>query len=128
MRVAWRVMLREKNGAITYRVTSPATGRTREVSPRAYLDERQAREFSTQPDLIMQLARRIADDFEAREGARPVVRVEALVSLNGRPAELLIDPEADLASVTDGLAKAPWIRPSPTTSPIHLEAIAWDGR
>jgi vitamin K-dependent gamma-carboxylase len=128
MRFSWRVMVREKNGSVTYLVTSARTGRTREVSPRKYLTDRQLRELSTQPDLILRLAHRIADDVEDREGARPVVRAHAPVSLNGRPAELLIDPEVDLASIKDGLAKASWITPAPRTEPIHLEAIAWDRR
>lgn len=128
MRFSWRVMVREKNGSVTYRVTNPRTGRTQEVSPRKYLIDRQLREFAAQPDLILQLAHHIADDIERRDGLRPVVRVEALASLNGRAAAPLIDPEVDLASVTDGLAKASWILPAPETSPIHLEAIAWDRR
>jgi vitamin K-dependent gamma-carboxylase len=53
------------------------------------------------------------------------VRVEALVSLNGRPAELLVDPNVDLARVADGITKAPWIRSAPETPPAHLEAVAW---
>jgi hypothetical protein len=125
MRFSWRVMLREKNGSVTYRVTDPRTGRTQEVPPRKYLDSRQERDFSSQPDLILQLAHTIARDFEAKEGVRPVVRVQALASLNGRPAELLVDPEVDLAQVSDGLARARWIKPAPQSSPIHLEAIAW---
>ncbi|UQA55275.1 HTTM domain-containing protein [Polyangium aurulentum] len=125
MRFSWRVMLREKNGSVTYLVTNPRTGRTQEVPPRKYLNSRQERDFSTQPDLILQLAHRIARDFEAKEGVRPVVRAQALVSLNGRPAELLVDPERDLAQVSDGLARASWIKPSPQSPPIHLEAIAW---
>ena len=40
--------------------------------------------MSGQPDLILQLAHHIRDDFE-RRGQGPVeVRVDALVSLNGR--------------------------------------------
>jgi hypothetical protein len=128
MRFSWRVMVREKNGSVTYLVTSALTGRTREVSPRKYLNDRQAREFSAQPDLILRLAHRIADDIEAREGARPVVRARALASLNGRPAELLIDPEVNLASVRDGLAKASFILPAPGTDPIHLKVAARGSR
>lgn len=128
MRFSWRVMVREKNGSVTYLVTSGLTGRTREVSPRKYLNDRQAREFSAQPDLILRLAHRIADDIEAREGARPVVRARALASLNGRPAELLIDPEVDLASVKDGLTKASFILPAPGTDPIHLKVAARGSR
>ncbi|MBK9266997.1 MAG: HTTM domain-containing protein [Polyangiaceae bacterium] len=128
MRFSWRVMLREKNGSVTYSVTNPQTGRTREVSPRQYLNSRQERDYSTQPDLILRVAHWIARDFEAREGVRPIVRVHALVSLNGRPAQLLIDPNVDLARIEDGLAKASWILPSPVDPPIHLEAVAWHHR
>jgi hypothetical protein len=128
MRFSWRVMLREKNGSVTYLVTNPDTGRTREVSPRKYLNGRQERDFATQPDLILKVAHWIARDFENREGARPIVRAQALVSLNGRPAHMLIDPNADLARIEDGLAKASWILPTPVDSPIHLEASAWHQR
>lgn len=128
MRFSWRVMLREKNGSVTYLVTNPQTGRTREVSPRHYLNGRQERDYATQPDLILQVAHWIARDFEKREGIRPIVRAEALVSLNGRPAQLLIDPNVDLASIRDGLAHASWILPSPTHSPVRLEALAWQHR
>jgi vitamin K-dependent gamma-carboxylase len=128
MRFSWRVMLREKNGSVTYMVTDPRTGRTREVNPRQYLNTRQQRDYSTQPDLILHVAHWIARDFEAREGVRPVVRVHALVSLNGRPNQMLIDPNVDLARIEDGLAKASWIMPEPVDPPIHLEAVAWHHR
>lgn len=125
MRFSWRVMLREKNGSVTYLVTNPRTGRTREVSPRHYLDGRQERDYATQPDLILQLAHWIARDIEIREGIRPIVRAQALVSLNGRPARRLVDPNVDLAQIQDGLSKASWIMPEPTDPPLHLEAVAW---
>ncbi len=128
MRFSWRVMLREKNGSVTYLVTNPQTNRTREVNPRRYLNSRQERDYSTQPDLILQIAQWIAHDFESREGVRPVVRAHALVSLNGRPGQWLIDPNADLARVEDGMGKASWILPAPNGSPVHLEARAWHRR
>jgi vitamin K-dependent gamma-carboxylase len=128
MRFSWRVMLREKNGSVTYLVTNPKTGKIREISPRRYLNGRQERDYSTQPDLILQVAHWIANDFEQREGIRPIVRAEALVSLNGRPAQWLIDPNVDLARIQDGVGQASWILPSPTHPPVHLEAVAWHHR
>jgi hypothetical protein len=120
MRFSWRVMAREKNGSVTFMVRSPATGREWLVSPRQYLNRLQEREMSVQPDLILQLARRIARDFEA-QGHGPVeVRADARVSLNGRPSELLVDPGVDLARQVDGLAPKPWIRPAPETPPLRL--------
>jgi hypothetical protein len=39
------------------------------------------------------------------------VRVYACVSLNGRPAALLIDPERDLTEIERGITHADWILP-----------------
>jgi hypothetical protein len=120
MRWAWKVMVREKHGSVTYRVRFRETGKQLQISPRRYLDARQAREMAGQPDLIAQLARHIARDFE-RRGRGPVeVRAEALVSLNGRPARPMIDPDRDLARVADSLAPADWILPEPDGPPIRL--------
>lgn len=120
MRFSWRVMAREKNGATTFIVRDPATGREWHIPPTRYLTRLQEREMAVQPDLILQLAHQIAADFAA-EG-RPDVQVfaDAKVSLNGRPAAPLIDPDVDLARVKDGLAPKPWIRPAPTEPPIRL--------
>jgi vitamin K-dependent gamma-carboxylase len=116
MRFSWRVMLREKSGALAYRVVD-AQGRTRIVTPRDYLTELQYREMAGQPDLILQLAHHIRDDFAAR-GLGPVrVYADSRVSLNGRPAQRMIDPEVDLASQRDGLARADWILPAPAEAP-----------
>jgi vitamin K-dependent gamma-carboxylase len=113
MRFSWRVMVREKNGSVTFRVTSLPSGRVFEVSPRRYLTPLQEREMAGQPDLIAQLARHVREDFE-RKGLGPVeVRVDAWASLNGRRARRLIDPDVDLARVDAGLAPAVWILPAP---------------
>jgi hypothetical protein len=123
MRFSWRVMVREKNGSITYLVREKRTGRIRHVNPRSYLTRIQEREMATQPDLILQLAHHIRDDFE-RRGFGPVeVRVDAFVSLNGRKAARLIDPDVDLASVPDGIGRATWILPGPVEAPPHIRPI-----
>jgi vitamin K-dependent gamma-carboxylase len=123
MRFSWRVMVREKNGAVTFLIRSKATGRTWQVSPERYLTRLQEREMSTQPDLILQLAHHVAYDFE-RRGLGPVeVRVDALVSLNGRRMSRLIDPNVDLTQVADGLGRAHWILPSPSEAPPHIHPI-----
>lgn len=120
MRWAWKVMVREKNGSITYHVRDPRSGRTWPVSPTQYLTWRQANEMAGQPDLILQLAHHIAADFQRRGVPDAEVRVEAWVSLNGRPAALMIDPDVDLATVSDGLAVADWILPGPMEPPLAV--------
>jgi vitamin K-dependent gamma-carboxylase len=124
MRFSWKVMLREKHGSITYYVRIPATGKELQITPRRYLDARQEREMAGQPDLILQLAHHIADDFRARGFGDVEVRAQALVSLNGRPAVHMIDPDRDLARIADGLARKDWILPEPDTPPIKLWAHA----
>lgn len=120
MRFSWRVMAREKNGSVTFMVRDPRTGREWHVPPGQYLTRLQEREMSVQPDLILQLARHIARDFEAKGHGAVEVRADARVSLNGRPAELFLDPEVDLAREEDGLAPKRWIRPAPETPPVRL--------
>jgi len=123
MRFSWRVMVREKNASLTYLVREKATGRVRHVNPRSYVTRIQEREIAAQPDLVLQLAHHIRDDFE-RRGFGPVeVRVDAFASLNGRRLARLIDPDVDLAAVRDGLGKAHWILPSPTEPPPHTHPI-----
>ncbi len=123
MRFSWRVMVREKNGSITFLVRNKSTGRTWHVTPDRYLTRLQERQLSGQPDLILQLAHHVRDDFENR-GLGPVeVRVDALVSLNGRRLAPLIDPSVDLATVSDGFGPARWILPAPSDPPPHLRPI-----
>lgn len=122
MRWAWKVMVREKNGSITYHVRDRATGRTWQVSPTQYLTWRQANEMAGQPDLILQLAHHVAADMRRRGVAEPEVRVEALVSLNGRQSALMIDPTVDLTTVADGLGVADWILPAPSKPPLAIGA------
>jgi vitamin K-dependent gamma-carboxylase len=118
MRLAWKVMVREKNASVTYHLEDRATGRTWFRKPRELLDARQEREFGTQPDLVLQLAHAFAADERAR-GRDVAVRAEALVSLNGRAAKLLVDPTIDLTQVHDGLARAAWVTDAPGGPPLH---------
>ena len=122
MRFAWRVMVREKNGSVMYRVRTKGRHRERLISPSKYLTPAQEREMSGQPDLILQLAHHIAADF-TRLGYEDVqVRADALVSWNGRAPARLIDPEVDLAKQEIRLfERADWILPAPTDSPVRLE-------
>jgi vitamin K-dependent gamma-carboxylase len=109
MRFAWRVMVREKRGSVSYRVCSSELQRCWEVSPSQYLTARQEREMSGQPELILQLAHEIAHDFAARGLGKVSVHADAQASLNGRSSAPLIDPRVDLTVVTDGLSRASWI-------------------
>lgn len=119
MRYAWKVMVREKNGSVEYRVRDAKTGRSWHVNPRRYLDLRQTMEMSGQPDLIAQLAHHVAHDFRRRGVDRVEVFVDAWVSLNGRKPSRLIAPDVDLLRV-GGLDPTAWILPPPQEPPPQL--------
>lgn len=127
MRWSWKVMVREKNGAVTYRVRDPRSGREWQVDPAAYLLPRQSSEMSGQPDLILQLAHHVAQDFAARGVPGVEVRVDAWVSLNGRPPARLIDPAVDLARERDSAWHAPWVLPAPAQRPLPALRVAEAG-
>jgi hypothetical protein len=123
MRFSWRVMVREKNGSISFLVRIPRTGRVVYVAPHEYLTRMQEREMSGQPDLILQLAHHIRDDYAARGFGAVEVRADTWVSLNGRASRRLIDPNVDLARIEDGLGRAGFILPEPSGPPPKLHVI-----
>lgn len=124
MRFAWKVMVREKQGAVSYRVRIDGAAREMRVPPSRYLTREQEREMSAQPDLVLQLAHHIARDFRARGARRVEVRADTFASLNARPASRLVDPTADLARVGDGVGRADWITDAPAGAPPSLGALA----
>ena len=110
-RFSFNVMLMEKNGSVELHVTDPATGRRWTVAPADYLTRYQAKMASSQPDMILELAHIVADDFRARGVANPEVRVDAFASLNGRTHTRLIDPTVDLAHIPRDVWSDAWILP-----------------
>ena len=117
MRFAWRVMVREKNGTVTYLVRSQQQPRWREVGLSRYLTSHQEREMSGQPDLVLQLAHHIAHEF-ALEGHHGIeVRARTEVSLNGRPPRPMIQQNVDLTEINDGIWRADWISGAPDEPP-----------
>lgn len=122
MRWSWRVMVREKNGDVAYRVRVDGEERERVFVPNDYLTREQEIEFAGQPDLVLQLAHHIVRDLEARGHRDVQIRADAWVSLNGRPSTRMIDPTVDLAQVDDGVAPATWILPAPDGPPIRLRS------
>ena len=67
--------------------------------------------MATTPDMIIQYAHYLADNYEHKTGVRPTVRVTAVESLNHRPAQDLIDPNVDLAAQPESFLPKPWIVP-----------------
>lgn len=118
--LSWRVMLTEKVGFVQYRVRDPETRQGWIVSPDEYLTPLQVERMAIQPDLILQTAHFIAEDFAERGFPDVTVMADAFVSWNGRANERLIEPDADLSAIAPGLLPKPWILPyEPAGSAAH---------
>lgn len=115
-RFAWKVMLQEKNGVVTVEARDRATGERFLVTPRDYLTPLQERMMATQPDMILQFAHMVRDDFRAR-GRDVAVYIDARVSLNGRPSRPMVDTSVDLAREEESLAPKKWVLPMPADLP-----------
>ncbi len=111
---SWHMKLRTKTGEAVFTVTHPQSGQTWTIKPEEYLKSHQVMKMITKPDLILHFAHYLAE-LKRREGYESVeVRARAMVSLNGREPQLLIDPNVDLAKEEVGLLPARWILPLTT--------------
>jgi len=105
--LAWQVMVAEKTGYVEFYARDPSTGRRRKIAARDYLTPRQEQLMAQDPYLIRVLAQKIATELRLPGSGRPEIRVQAFATLNGRPSQRLINPEADLS----GNLHPGWILP-----------------
>ncbi|MGF1533584.1 MAG: HTTM domain-containing protein [Bernardetiaceae bacterium] len=110
-RFSWRVMLIEKAGTATFYVKDRRTGREGVVINDQFLNLHQEKQMAMQPDLILQFAHYLKDHYAQKGLHDASVRAEVWVTLNGRPAQLLIDPQVDLTQKTDTWTSKDWILP-----------------
>ena len=109
---AWRMKLRSKeNCSVNFMATNPKTGETWPIFPAGNLDYRQFKIMCGHPRMIAQYAKYLGARLE-REGEieNPIIKVISKVSLNFRPHQPIIDPEANLLEVdTSPFHHAKWI-------------------
>jgi len=111
-RFSWRMKLNNKAGLARFRITDPATGRTWEVDPSQELTARQTKRMAGDPFMLLGYAHHLGELASRPGQPRVEVRAIAIATLNGHPAEPLIDPGVDLAAVPRTLfGRAHWILP-----------------
>ena len=111
---SWHMKLRTKTGEAVFTVTHPQSGQTWTIKPEEHLKSHQVMKMITKPDLILHFAHYLAELKRLEGYANVEVRARAMVSLNGREPQLLIDPNVDLAKEEVGLLPARWILPLTT--------------
>lgn len=117
-RFSWDMMLRGHVASIEFMAGDGETGETSVIDICDDLTVLQIYYMSHRPRMIWQYANHIADQLRTEGIASPVVRGNALVSLNGRSFQHLIDPEVNLAEVDyPFLSHAPWIVPLKVNRP-----------
>jgi hypothetical protein len=116
-RFSWRVMLMEKAGTAFFYVRDPRNGRESEINNRDYLTANQEKMVATQPDMLVQFAHIIRDDYKQKGIPAPEVRAEVYVTMNGRDSRLFIDPTKNLAAEEDSFLPKTWILPFDGVAP-----------
>jgi vitamin K-dependent gamma-carboxylase len=111
-RFSWQMKLRDKQGLAIFTAVDRRTGERRALDPSDLITRRQYIRASVRPDMILQLAHRLAER-ERAAGRDVEIQVKAVVSLNGRPPRDLVDPHRDLAAAPRDLGAADWIEPEP---------------
>ncbi len=110
-RFAWHMKLRDKDADAVFYVQDLIVGDTTEVEPREYLKRWQARKMAGRPDMILQFAKFLGEDYGGEDIDSFVVTATVYASLNGREPQLLIKPNINLLEIERNLAPADWILP-----------------
>ncbi len=108
-RFAWHVMLIEKTGWVEFTLKDPVSGRFWVLSPQD-LTPFQQRMMSTQPDMILQYAHHLVAQ-RVQQYPHLEVYAESYAALNGRPSQLLIDPQVNLRDFDHNLWPKPFLIP-----------------
>ena len=108
---SWHMMLREKDVGIRFYVYNPRTQKGGTVDVSSFLTERQMSRMGKDSDMILTFVHFLRDHYRKHGLGTLQIRVLALVSLNGRRPQLMLDPDIDYAQVERTWAAAPWILP-----------------
>lgn len=110
-RWAWRMKLRSRRAAARFYVYLPTSNEYLTYEPRDFCRSWQTSKVARDPDQLHQFALFLADHHAALGQPGAQVRAVALVSLNRRPAQLLVDPTVDLAAQPRVFGVPAWVKP-----------------
>lgn len=108
---AWHMLLREKDVGLRFYIRDPKTGKGGIVDLRSFLTTRQLSRMSKDSDMILTFVHYLRDHYRSHGKGILQIRVLALVSLNGRKPQLMMDPDIDYAQVDRTWGLQPWILP-----------------
>ncbi|WP_160168328.1 HTTM domain-containing protein [Novipirellula maiorica] len=106
---SWHMLLRAKVSGVRVYATDPESGRSGVIDLRPYLTQRQLAVVGRDPRMIHQLCLFISEDLASKGHPNVELRALALVALNGRKPQPMIDPTVDLAKQPRNLRYPDWI-------------------
>jgi vitamin K-dependent gamma-carboxylase len=109
--LAWHMRLRAKGGDIALYASDPASGTSWRLPAESWLSARQFDQMKDNPHMILRFAHGLRERLADEGFPDAQIRAWAMISLNSRAPQLLIDPTADLARMPDHLLAADWILP-----------------
>ena len=110
-RFSWRVMLMEKGGTSFFYVKDAATGRNSEIVNADFLTPMQEKMMTTQPDMILQYAHYLGQEYHKKGIQKPIVTADIYVTLNGAGTRPFIDNKVDLIKEKETFLAKKWILP-----------------
>lgn len=110
-RFSWRVMLMEKAGTAFFFVKDEKSGRESEVDNKKYLTFLQEKMMATQPDMMVDYAKFLKEEYKKMGFTNPTVRAHSYVTLNGSGSREFINSNIDLSSQSNSfLLNKPWVK------------------
>ncbi len=119
-RFSWRVMLMHKEGTATFFVRDKNSGGEIEIDNTRYLAPIQIDQMATQPDMILQYAQYLKQEFkdtvlvygeDSIQLKDPSIHAQIYVSLNGRPSQAFVQKKHDLSSIQYDFSHRNWLEP-----------------
>ncbi len=108
---SWHMMLRSKWGSLKYTVVAPEAEESWEVNPKEYITAHQYGSMMGKPDMILELAHYIAEDYREKGYDDVEVYAQCRLQFNGRPSLPFVDSTVNLAAEKRGLHTYHWILP-----------------
>lgn len=108
---SWHMKLRSKDADTRFFAYAPDSGRFWEVETVPYLTPRQHDKMSDHPEMVRYYANFLGAELSAIYEEPISIYAWAMVSLNGRPPQLMVDPSVDLTQTTLRLGENDWVLP-----------------
>lgn len=113
-RLSWRMMLRSKNGIISYKVIDKKTRKEKVLNHRTLVSPKQINLLATKPDVIWQFAQYLKKKYKAEGKDIEVYARYSKLSVNGKKLHPFINPDVDLTTVKwEPFKHANWIFDQP---------------